>query len=88
MNPVPPIKNEKNTMKLVIVLIIVIVMALLLNIKNKKEMDSIDSEIDQKQSEIKANDASVKILQTQGTGDEINDIEKDLNATNVEVLTQ
>jgi hypothetical protein len=86
-NSMPP-KKENSLMKLILALVLVIILALVINASDRKEMEELNTQINQKQSEIKINDEQVKKIEVQGESDTVADIEADLNATNVDAIDQ
>ncbi len=89
MNSMPQNGNHSSSNKallLVSVLIVILLIVLLMNIKKNKEEKAVDEQIMQAQAEIMANDQVTQELNVQGNTDELNDIEKDLNATNIDSL--
>ena len=83
-----PKKSKTNSMVLIMVVAIaLIVIAIIISMRENMN-EQLDTQIMQKQSEIRTNDTIAKQLDTQGTSDNLDDIEKDLNDTNVDSLTQ
>ncbi len=78
--------SSNKALILVSVLIVVLLAVLLINIKKNKEEKAVDEQIMQAQAEIMANDEVTQQIQVQGNTDELNEIEKDLNATNIDSL--
>lgn len=88
-NPMPPvIKKENSLMKLILALVLVIILALVINASERKQMDELDTQINEKQDQIKASDEQVKKIEVQSESDTIADIEADLNATNIDGIDQ
>jgi len=87
-NSMPPVKKENSLMKLILALVLVIILALVINASDRKEMEELNTQINQKQSEIKINDEQVKKIEVQSESDTVADIEADLNATNIDAIDQ
>lgn len=89
MNGMPNMAPAKksNSMVLIVVILIILAVFLVTNMMQNKKSDALDTEIMQKQAEIKASDLQAQALNAQSESDTTADIEKDLNATNVESIT-
>jgi len=95
LNKNPQITQNDNTLKskntslvLLIILVIILVIILILNTQKHKQMTEVENQITQIQTDIRANDELTKQIETQGASDEITDIEKDLNAINIDTIDQ
>jgi flagellar basal body-associated protein FliL len=83
--PAPDKKSGKLT-TIVILLVIIIAMLTALTMVNSKKEKEVDMQIMQKQAEIKASDETIKQIENLSTSDETTDIQKDLNATNIDSI--
>lgn len=81
-----PIKKSTHTTLFVIIVIIILAVIFFLGISQEKQINELDAQIMQKQEEIKNTDETVIKIEAQGESDSISDIEKDLNATNIDDL--
>lgn len=70
---------KNHSKKIYLVIVIVIILGILFFVKNKKEV---------RQAPIMPNDVQMEQIQTQGTTDEVDAIEMDLNNTNIDSLDQ
>lgn len=80
------IKKSTNTTLFVIIVIIILAVIFFLGISQEKQINELDMQIMQKQEEIKNTDETVIKIEAQSESDSITDIEKDLNATNIDDL--
>jgi HAMP domain-containing protein len=94
-NPNPQMVQNNNTPKsknkslvLLVILVVILFIILVLNTQNQKEMAELDNQITQVQTDIRTNDEITKQIETQGSSDEITEIEKDLNAISIDTIDQ